>query len=174
VQGYEGRTDRRVGLHVSVPLYLGGSGFGWVIEPMLQRSEVLRSTKDELGNVTGSESVDVLGLGGYTGPLVNIQATRALYMGIGLGAKVLYLTNDAFDYALDLYGRVPVSGTYYVNDHLALMVELGLGYGVSVFADKPTPVVSDDENTLLVRNASDDPEFGSAFAWDLSFGVRLP
>jgi hypothetical protein len=25
-----------------------------------------------------------------------------------------------------------------------------------------------------VRNSTDDPQFGSAFAWDLSFGLRVP
>jgi hypothetical protein len=118
--------------------------------------------------------VGVLGLGGYTGPQVQIQATRAFYVGFGLGPKVLYLINDAFDYALDLYGRVPVSGTYYVNDHLAVMMELGLCYGVTVFADRVAPVVSTQTNQYLVRNANDDPEFGAAFAWDFSVGVRLP
>ena len=174
IQGFEGRTDRRVGLHLSVPIYLGGSGFGWVFEPMLQRSEVEHFTKDVRGNITGTADVGVLGLGGYTGPQVQIQATRAFYVGLGLGPKVLYLVNDAFDYALDLYGRVPLSGTYYVNDSVAVTVELGLCYGVTVFADRVAPVVTTETNQYFVRNANDDPEFGAAFAWDFSVGVRLP
>ena len=174
IEGYSGRTDRRVGLHLSVPIYLGGSGFGWVFEPMLQRSEVEHFTKDVRGNITGTADVGVLGLGGYTGPQVQIQATRAFYVGLGLGPKVLYLVNDAFDYALDLYGRVPLSGTYYVNDSVAVTVELGLCYGVTVFADRVAPVVTTETNQYFVRNANDDPEFGAAFAWDFSVGVRLP
>jgi hypothetical protein len=174
IEGYQGRTDRRVGLHLSVPIYVGGSGFGWVFEPMLQRSEVTHSSKDVLGNVTGTSRVNVLGLGGYTGPQMQIHAARAFYLGLGLGVKALYLKQDAFQYAVDLYGRAPISGTYYVNDKVAVMVELGLCYGATVLADKPAPVVSTSQNQYFVRNANDDPKFGSAFAWDLSFGVRIP
>jgi hypothetical protein len=35
-------------------------------------------------------------------------------------------------------------------------------------------VVTTETNQYFVRNANDDPEFGSAFAWDFSVGVRLP
>jgi hypothetical protein len=41
-----------------------------------------------------------------------------------------------------------------------------------VFADKPRIVV--DPITRSVTNTKDDPQFGTAFAWDASFGVRLP
>jgi hypothetical protein len=172
IRGYEGRTKKRVGLHVSVPIFLGGDGFGFLFEPMLQKSEVPHSLKDALGNVIGSEDVGVVGLGGYLGPQVQIRASERAYIGFGLGPKVLYLSNDAFQYAWDVYARLPLSTTVYVNRHVALMAELGLGYGFSVFADVPQPVVDVEGRT--VRNSTDDPQFGSAFAWDLSFGVRVP
>lgn len=169
---FESRTDKRLGLHLSVPIYLGGKGFGWVFEPMLQKSSVSHALKDNLGRIVGAEDVGVLGLGMYTGPQVQIHASNALYLGIGLGAKVLYLANDAFEYAFDVYGRAPLTVTYYVHQHLAFICELGLGYGISVFADAPRPML--DTTTGIVRNVSDDPEVGSAFAWDFTFGVRLP
>jgi hypothetical protein len=172
IQGYEGRTEKRRGLHLAVPIFMGGDGFGFVIEPMLQRSEAPRSVKDAQGNVIGTEEVRLKGLGFYLGPQVHIRAGERGYVGIGLGPKFLYLSNDAFEYAFDLYGRVPLSGTWYVNRHVALMGELGLGWGFSGFADRPQAVVDVEGRT--VRTTTDDPQFGSAFAWDLSFGVRVP
>jgi hypothetical protein len=172
IRGYEGRTEKRVGLHVSVPIFLGGDGFGFLFEPMLQKSQVPHSLKDSLGNVIGTEDVGVVGLGVYLGPQVQIRASERAYIGFGIGPKVLYLSNDAFQYAWDVYGRVPLSTTVYVNRHVALLAELGLGYGFSVFTDAPQPVVDVEGRT--VRNMKDDPQFGSAFAWDLSFGVRVP
>jgi hypothetical protein len=169
---YQGHTERRVGLHLAVPIYLGGRGFGWVFTPMLQRSDVQHFTKDPLGNVTGQASVSLVGFGGYTGPQVQIHALRALYVGLGIGAKIMYLRNNAFDYALDLYGRIPVSATYYVRDQLGLVMEMGFGYGASAFADAPRVMI--DPVTRTAKNVKDDPQFGYAFAWDLSFGVRLP
>jgi hypothetical protein len=172
IRGYEGRTEKRVGLHVSVPIFLGGSGFGFLIEPMMQRSHVPHSLKDSAGNVIGTEDVGVVGLGVYLGPQVQIRASESVYIGLGIGPKVLNLRNDAFQYAWDVYGRMPLSTTWYMNRHVALLTELGIGYGFSVFTDAPQPVVDVAGHT--VRNMKDDPQFGSAWAWDLSFGLRVP
>jgi hypothetical protein len=171
-QGQQGRTDSRMGLQVSVPINLGGDGFGWMLEPYFNQSSVGHDLKDSSGNVLGTDSVNLQALGIYTGPTFNIHAMDALYVGFGLGVKGAYLMNSSFQYAADLYGRVPVHATYYMSRSLALVAEVGFGYGASVFADKPQVMV--DRTAHTARNLQDDPKFGLAYTWDATIGVRLP
>lgn len=172
VKGYEGQTDSRVGMQLSLPINLGGDGFGFVLEPMLTQSSVDHATKDAAGVVNGSESVSLLGLGGYLGPTINIHVIDPLYLGFGFGLKGTYMLNDDFDLAADIYGRVPVTATYYLNKQVALVGEVGFGYGASVFADKPSVMI--DPLTQTATNVEDDPNFGMAFMWDASVGARFP
>ncbi len=171
-QSYTGRIDGRRGLHVAMPLQFGGSGFGFTLEPYLSKSSVGHALKDNQGVEVGAEDADLTAYGLYMGPTVNIQVARPLYLGIGVGLKGAYVMSKAFDLALDAYARAPISATYYVSNQFALVAELGLGYGVSMFADKPR--VMFDARTASVRNVKDDPQFGKAFTWDCTLGVRLP
>lgn len=172
IMGQEGRIEGRTGVHVALPINLGGDGFGWTIEPFFGQSTAGRALKDNAGNVVGDESVSLQALGIYTGPTINIQAMDALYIGFGFGLKGAYLLNDSFEYAADVYGRVPVNATYYLSRKLALVAEVGFGYGVSAYADKPRVVV--DSAARTVRNVKDDPQFGLAYTWDATIGIRLP
>jgi hypothetical protein len=176
-----GKVSSRQGLYLALPIHVGGDGFGWTFSPFLSRSTIAHNVKDSSGNVLGSEDAALTAYGLYTGPVVNIQVTQPLYLGIGAGLKLAYISNKTFEYAADAYARVPISATYYVTDQLAVVAETGFGYGVSAFVDKPN-VVGVDETAALngtvgfedVRNTNDDPQFGKAFAWDFSVGVRLP
>ena len=172
VSVYGERFDSRSGLMVALPIYLGGQGFGWTLEPYMALSTTTGELRDTSGNVSGTREVSLRAYGIYTGPQVQIQVARPVYVGFGLGVKGAYLANDGFDYAIDLYARVPVSATYYVSDNLALVAEVGFGYGASIFADVPrievNPITGD------VQNAQSDPTIGTAFTWDASFGIRLP
>jgi hypothetical protein len=111
VMGQQGRTDQRMGLHVAVPITLGGDGFGWNFEPYYAQSSIAHETKNSQGTVIGTANVGLTALGMYTGPIFNIHATDPLYIGFGFGIKAGYLMNKGFDYAADLYGRVPVHAT---------------------------------------------------------------
>ena len=172
VMGQQGHTQARLGLHVAVPITLGGDGFGWNFEPYFMQSSITHDLKNDAGSVVGSENVGLKALGLYTGPVFNIHATDALYIGFGLGVKGAYLMNKGFDYAADLYARVPVHATYYLSRSVALTAEVGFGYGASVFADNPRMTVNPYAGT--VTNVKDDPLFGLAYTWDASVGVRLP
>ena len=172
VMGQEGRTQARLGVHVALPITLGGDGFGWNIEPYFMQSSIEHGVKNQSGNVIGSENVALSALGLYTGPSATFQATRALYVGFGLGIKGAYLFNDGFDYAVDLYGRVPVHATYYLTRSIAMTAEVGFGYGASAFADKPRVTV--DPVSRQAKNVKDDPLFGLAYTWDATIGIRLP
>lgn len=167
-ESYSSRIEPRRGLHVAVPIDLGGDGFGWTFEPYLSMASV--SVSSTGSTETRSASLNSYGL--YTGPAVRFHVTQPLYVGLGLGLKSAYVHSNAFDLALDAYVRAPIHATYYVNNQVALVAELGFGYGASVYFNKPVPVV--DPITRVVRNEEPDPQFGKAFAWDCTIGVRLP
>lgn len=167
-----GRVGTRRGMYVSLPIHVGGDGFGWVFEPFLAKASLSHQVTDSSGFVSGNSDSDLMAYGMYTGPSVNIQVVRPLYLGIGAGIKLAYVTSPSFEYAGDAYGRVPLSATYYLANQVALVAELGLGYGVSAYLNKPQPVV--DSVTRTVENEGGDIQFGKALAWDCSIGVRLP
>jgi hypothetical protein len=171
VMGQEGRIDGRTGVHVALPINLGGDGFGWTLEPFFGQSSVGHAVKDNAGNVVGAESVSLQAVGLYTGPTVNFHVLDPLYVGFGIGLKGAYLLNSSFEYAADVYGRVPVHATYYVSRKFALVAEVAFGYGASAYVDKPRVVVDSARNA---HNVKDDPQFGLAYTWDATIGVRLP
>lgn len=175
------KVANRRGLHLAVPLSFGGSGFNWTLEPFLSKSTVTTSTEASLNSngVTGgfaaaAEGVDVTAYGVYTGPGGQIQLIRPLYLGIGLGLRAAYVSGPAFEVAADGGVRMPVSLTYYPHEHIGLVAEFGLGYGVSLF--KTDGVASADVAGLVQeeQEIEDGWSFGHALAWDCSFGVRLP
>jgi hypothetical protein len=170
-KSYPGRVDSRRGLTLSVPLQVGGDGFGWMFEPYYSRASVGTTTTDATGQPSGSTDVNLAAYGMYTGPTVNIHVMQPLYLGIGAGIKAAYVASNFFDYGIDAYGRVPVSATYYLANQVALVAELGLGYGVSAYVSQPNIVVTPTGKISKVEN---DAQFGKSLSWDCSVGVRLP
>lgn len=139
------KTDSRAGFQLSVPINLGGDGFGWMVEPYLNLDKNIMAT------------------GLYTGPTINIHILDPFYLGIGFGVKFAYLSADRLDLGLDVGGRVPITGTYYIHPDIGLIAELGLGYTASGYAFKGLP-----------GQESPELSFGTAFAWDFSVGARWP
>lgn len=170
---YTGRIGKRQGLHLALPISLGGDGFGWTIEPFYARSSMDYAITNVFLEPVGSETASLSAYGLYTGPVYNIHIIDPLYVGVGLGVKAAYIKTNAFDYAGDAYGRMPLSATYYFTNQLAVVAELGLGYGLSVLADKSVGANLNREAQSYDKYG-DDPKFGTAFAWDFSVGVRLP
>lgn len=171
-KSYTGNIDSRRGLHLAIPISLGGDGFGWTIEPYLTRSTVSSATVDAKGTVTAGADANLTAYGVYTGPSINLHIAAPLYLGFGAGLKAAYVSSPDFKLALDAYGRIPLNATYYLSNQLALVAETGFGYGVSAYTNKAQTVVS--PTTGKVVNVKDDSQFGRAFAWDCSIGVRLP
>ena len=151
--------DSRTGFQLSVPINMGGDGFGWVIDPYLNFASV-----DGVDSAGKAKSIGVTTFGAYTGPTINIHITDPLYVGVGAGLKLGYSKSDAFDFGADIFGRVPVTGTYYIMEDVAAVVELGLGYGMTGYALLPTV----DAAGAKVES---DLKFGSAMTWDLSAGA---
>ncbi len=168
---YSSRVDARRGLQLSLPIDVGGGGFGWRFEPYMAFASVGVSRTTSAGIQPG-EQTNLTAYGMYTGPVVNIHVMQPLYLGIGAGLKAAYVSSNAFDLAVDAYVRAPVSATYYLTNTVALVAELGFGYGASVYWNKPTVVV--DPVTRVASNKNEDPQAGKAYLWDCSVGVRLP
>lgn len=166
-----GNIDSRRGLHLAIPLSLGGDGFGWTIEPYLTRTTITSSTSDAKGNVTTGGDVNLSAYGLYTGPAMNFHVAAPLYLGLGAGLKAAYVSSTEFKLALDAYGRIPLNATYYLRNKMALVAETGFGYGLSVYTGTRQNVTSPTSGKVV--NAKDDSQFGRAFAWDCSIGVRL-
>jgi hypothetical protein len=171
-KSYPGRIESRRGMYLSVPLQVGGEGFGWMFEPYYSRASVGTLTFDTSGRPTGSVDSNTAAYGLYTGPTVTFHVVRSLYVGVGAGVKTAYVSSSGFNYGIDLYGRVPVSATYYLTDQVALVAELGLGYGLSAYFSDTRTVV--DPVTKRSAKVDSNALYGKSLTWDCTIGVRLP
>jgi|GEM_PF-4626312 len=137
-------TEKRTGLQISVPLNLGGDGFGWVIEPYFHLAAY---------KATGI----------YTGPTINLHLAAPIYFGFGFGPKVSILKADELNFGIDIGGRVPFTLHWYLANDLALVGEFAIGYTATGIIKKPAPGMD-----------AGDLSFGGAFTWDFGVGVRFP
>jgi hypothetical protein len=169
-------VESRRGIRLALPINLGGDGFGWSIEPYLSKSSITRVTsevaRDGSTSYADGEQADLTSYGLFTGPVYNVHVAAPLYLGAGLGLQAAYVASSAFDRAVDGYLRLPLSATYYVSDQVALVAEVGLGYGASLFMEKEAHTTIDKTTQEVATDST--PMFGTAFAWDCTIGVRLP
>lgn len=142
-------TNSRTGFQLTLAITLGGDGFGWDIDPYMNFAS------------------GAMAAGFYTGPKFDIHIIDPLYIGFGFGLKAAYVMTDDFDYAADLYGRVPIRGTYYLKNDLGIVAELGFGYGYSGYVALPQTLANGEETDT-------DIQFGSAMTWDFQVGTRWP
>ncbi|MFT3922672.1 MAG: hypothetical protein QM778_09075 [Myxococcales bacterium] len=137
-------TPQRTGVQVSVPINLGGDGFGWVVEPFMHFA-AYRAT------------------GIYTGPTINLHLADPVYFGFGFGPKVDFLKADELNFGIDIGGRVPFTLHWYLGNDLALVGEAAIGYTATGIIKTPAPGME-----------AGDISFGGAFAWDFGVGIRFP
>ena len=148
------RTRSRFGFQLSLPIQLGGEGVSFRLEPTF-------------GFADGAQSYGL-----YFGPAFNFHVYQNLYLGFGLGVKGGWLKADDWRYAGDVFGRIPLTATYYLIDDLALVIDFGFGIGVSgYYTDR---VVRDPRTNRPIAKKAPDATFGVAGTWDLSFGLRFP
>jgi len=147
------RTEARRGVHLSFPIQLGGEGVGFRLEPYL----------------TFAPSATAYGV--YTGPTFEFQVAEPLYLGFGFGLKAAWVKADDWQYAADLYGRIPVRVTLYPVDDFAIVIEGAFGAGASGYISEPTNITLPD-GTVIARKQN--VQFGFGRTWDLSIGVRFP
>lgn len=155
--------ERRSGLQLSVPINLGGDGFGWLVEPYLNMHTItfrpLMVTLLE-SPVTEGQATAV---GVYTGPTINLHLAAPFYLGVGFGVKAARIRADHLNLGVDLGGRVPITATFYARPNFGIVAEVGLGYTATGYIKKPLP-----------GERASGIAFGSAFAWDFAAGVRWP
>lgn len=147
------RTEARRGLHLSVPIQLGGAGVGFRLEPFI------------------TIAPSATAYGAYTGPTFEFQVANPLYLGFGFGLKAAWVRADDWRYAADLYGRIPVHATVYVTDNLALVAEFAFGAGASGYISDPQNIKLPDGTTLARKQ---NVQFGFGRTWDFSVGFRFP
>ncbi|MDB4977724.1 MAG: hypothetical protein JWN48_6065 [Myxococcaceae bacterium] len=146
-------TPARRGFNLSLPMQIGGSGVGFRVEPYL------------------TISADARAYGVYTGPTFEFHVAQPLYLGFGLGLKAAYVKVEPWKYAGDVYGRIPLSATWYVLDDLALTFELGFGAGASGYYREVRNIVIPTTGRTVNKK---DIAFGFGRIWDLSVGFRFP
>lgn len=147
-------TETRRGVNLSFPVQLGGPGLGIRIEPYMTLAAAAQA------------------YGVYLGPTFEFHVVTQLYLGVGFGLKAAWVKVDPWKYAGDLYGRIPVSITWYAVDDLALVLEAGFGGGASAYFGEVKDIVNPTTGAKLARKA--DVTFGFGRTWDLSVGVRFP
>lgn len=67
VEIVHGDIGARRGFYMALPTRLGGDGFAFLLQPMLQMSKVDYRKRDSYGNDFGVQEASVLGLGAYLG-----------------------------------------------------------------------------------------------------------
>jgi hypothetical protein len=149
----------RSGMIISVPLNIGGSGFGWALEPYF-----------------GLGKIGSYGL--YTGPLGSIHVATDFYITLGFGARVGKITTN-FNKAktkmgFDVYGRIPLGMIYYPTDDLGIVAEFGIGYGATGYEPGYTEETIAANNIEKVSVPKVDLQIGDTHQIDFSIGVRIP
>lgn len=148
-------TPSRSGLHLSIPIQIGGTIVGYRFEPYF----------------TFAENANAYGM--YTGPTFDFRIKELpLYLGFGFGLKAAWVKADGWKYAADLYGRIPVHAIWYMIDDLALVLELGFGGGASVYVSERKNVLNPANGRIIAQKTDVTAGFGRT--WDVSLGLRFP
>lgn len=148
------RTAARRGVHLSLPIQLGGSVLGFRVEPYMTLSTAAKA------------------FGVYTGPTFEFRVADPLYLGVGFGLKAAWVLDQDWKYAADFYGRIPARITYYPHPQIGLVAEFGFGGGVSGYVSETRDVINPATGVRIARRS--DVTFGFGRTWDFSFGVRFP
>lgn len=148
------RTAARSGFQFSLALHIGGGGLGFDVEPYLTKG----------GNAFAA--------GMYFGPRVQLHLARALYLGIGLGARAAYVALDGWKNGGDIFGRIPLQLTYYVTRNVALVAEGAFGGGISLFVSEPVTITDPRNGKTLASTPK--IAVGAARGWDITLGLRFP
>jgi hypothetical protein len=147
-------TAARSGFQLALALNIGGSGLGFDLEPYI--------------TVGGN----AFAVGAYIGPRIQLHLARPFYLGIGFGARAAYVKLDGWKDGGDIFGRIPVSLTYYVVKNFALVLEGAFGAGISLFVSEPVNIIDPRNNKPLA--SAPKIAIGAARGWDITFGLRFP
>jgi hypothetical protein len=148
------RTAARRGYYLAIPIQLGGTGVGFRVEPTVSWGDTFAA------------------YGAYAGPTFEFHIAEPFYLGFGFGLKAAYVLPDQWEYAVDVYGRIPVWATLYLTDGLALVGEFAFGAGASGYVSELRNVYNPIDMQAL--GSRRDITFGFGRTWDVSIGLRFP
>ena len=94
-------------------------------------------------------------------PRLRLISQRSVYPHIGVGLQAGYMSADIITYGLDLYGRVPLGITFYPVKNLALVAELGIGWGATGVQYPTQSIEVDTGQGISVTATSPNLEFGT-------------
>jgi len=139
--------DNRHALIVKYSFNLGGRGFSSEIAPVYQYEE----------SSNGFGTFHAVGL--YIG--INWRWRWWNFVpSAGFGIKTNYLMGENIEYGVEIYGRFPVSLTWYLAGNFNLILEFAPSYGV-------VGIKSEKFNL-------DELHLGHGFAIDFNIGTRFP
>lgn len=147
-------TAARRGYYLAIPIQLGGTGVGFRVEPTVSWGDAFSA------------------FGAYAGPTFEFHVADPFYLGFGFGLKAAYVLPDHWEYAVDVYGRIPVWATLYLTDGLALVGEFAFGAGSSGYVSQLRNVRNPVDNSVIGNRR--DITFGFGRTWDVSIGLRFP
>jgi hypothetical protein len=147
-------TAARSGYQLALAIQLGGTGVGFRIEPYMTFSDNAQA------------------YGAYAGPTFEFHVAEPLYLGFGFGLKAAYVLPDGWEYAADIFGRIPVWATLYLSDGFALVGEFAFGAGASGYVSHFRNVYNPIDMTVIGQRK--DLTFGYGRTWDATLGFRFP
>lgn len=155
IGGIPERNNRTLAL----TLDLGGDGLGLQLSPYYATGEI--------------RNTDLTTIGVFVGGMLRPRF-GSVYPHVGVGLQAGYMSADIITYGLDLYARVPIGITFYPVSNLALVAELGLGWGMTGVQYPTQELEVDTGQGISVTATSPDLEFGTTTLYDLSIGLRFP
>ena len=205
VRGFPLEVQPRNAFVFKLHLDLGGDGLALALAPLV----AVERSGGSLADVTSvgvdlSQGVgdglggDYVALGGELSLVYRFEI-GSFFPHLGIGFHGAYLTADSIEYGAELYGRVPIGFSWYVAEHLAIVLEAGLMYGATGIRgtglDDPAALAAEvdvgdectDPQTLendpelatqcqaaVEDQMSEKLQFGTGFAFDVMIGLRFP
>jgi hypothetical protein len=154
-----GGIPERDNTTLTFTLDLGGDGLGLQLAPYYAKGEI--------------RDTDLTTVGVFVGGMLRPHF-GSVYPHVGVGLQAGYMSADIITYGLDLYARVPLGVTFYPVSNLALVAELGLGWGMTGVQYPTQELEVDTGQGISVTATSPDLEFGTTTLYDLSIGLRFP
>ena len=143
------KTPARHSFNLQLDLDFGGEGTGFDIAPYFSYEDV------ESDDYFDYDPLMAVGL--YFGFAYRFSI-GSWYPYLGFGTRIGYMFGDWIDHGAEIYGRIPLGVTYYILEDLGILLELGLGYGI----------------TGLTGSTTDDFQIGHGFMLDVMTGIRWP
>jgi hypothetical protein len=141
VKGVKLSIEKRAAFVGKLHFDLGGDGLGFEIAPLFAvegSGKKLSDLSVDAGQgVGGGLGGDFIAVGGQIGLVYRFSAGH-FFPHLGLGFHGAYLTSDKLDYGAELYGRIPIGFSWYWGDSFALVMEVGIMYGVTGLRLKQT------------------------------------